>query len=111
MIKILYFEGCQYYRAAVALAQEVASQADPPVRIDVIEVTTPEEAGALGFLGSPTVQVNGRDVEPGVVVACPEGFACRTYRVGGTIARIPPREWIEDALRVAGVRLVTERAN
>jgi hypothetical protein len=35
-----------------------------PVIVEQVLVETPAQAQALGFLGSPTVQVEGCDVEP-----------------------------------------------
>jgi len=35
-----------------------------PIGLETLLVETPEQAEALAFLGSPTVQVEGRDIEP-----------------------------------------------
>jgi hypothetical protein len=43
-------------------------------------VETDEEAQRLRFLGSPTVRVDGRDVEPGVDARDDFGLKCRLYR-------------------------------
>ncbi len=47
------------------------------VVIRLQRVTTAEEAERLGFVGSPTILVDGQD--PFAVVGAPPGLACRRY--------------------------------
>jgi len=62
----------------------------------VFEVPDAEAARVLGFLGSPTVRVDGLDVEPASRNAQGSGFACRRYPEG-----LPSAEMIRAALREA----------
>jgi len=50
------------------------------------------------FLGSPSVRVNGVDIEPGREEDSPF-FGCRTYTVAGKTVGVPPEMWLVDALR------------
>lgn len=43
-------------------------------------IETPEEADELRFLGSPSVRVDGRDIEPGAESRIDYGMKCRLYR-------------------------------
>jgi hypothetical protein len=42
--------------------------------LQVIEVRDQEQAEALQFLGSPTVQINGQDIDPAVRNSSTFGF-------------------------------------
>jgi len=67
-------------------------------------VETVEDAERERFLGSPTVRIDGSDVEPGAGERDDFGLKCRLYRSGGMTSGVPPREWVVAAIRstVAG---------
>ena len=56
-------------------------------------ITQPEDAKQMRFLGSPTVQINGKDVEPAARSRSNFGFSCRPYNGKG----MPERELIRQA--------------
>lgn len=58
-----------------------------------------EEAQRLRFLGSPTVRVDGRDVEPGADVREDFGLKCRLYRTEDGLTGTPAEEWLVAAIR------------
>lgn len=51
----------------------------------------------LRFLGSPTVRVEGRDVEPGAEVRTDFALSCRVFRTEGGAAGQPNPRWIREA--------------
>jgi len=51
-------------------------------------------------VGSPTIQINGRDVEK-TRSADPPLFGCRVYADEGRLSGLPPRAMIIEALRHA----------
>ena len=63
-IKILGSEGCANTPPTVELVKSVAQNLDIPVNIEMVMVGTQEQARQLRFLGSPTVQIEGLDIEP-----------------------------------------------
>ena len=63
MIEVLVFEGCPHAEETLALVGRVAARLAPQADVRRIEVDTPERAAEIGFLGSPSVRVNGRDIE------------------------------------------------
>jgi hypothetical protein len=82
-VDILYFEGCPNYEPTRALIERLARQLRVEPEIELVEVADPEAAVALRFLGSPTVRVNGVDVEPGAEERRDFAFSCRIYRSEG----------------------------
>jgi hypothetical protein len=63
-VRILYSEGCANATPTVDLVKTVAQDLSVPVNIEMIVVGTERQAQELRFLGSPTVQINGLDIEP-----------------------------------------------
>ncbi|MEW6348802.1 MAG: hypothetical protein AB1646_07040 [Thermodesulfobacteriota bacterium] len=63
-VRILYSEGCANTPRTVELVNNVAQDLDVPVHLEMVMVGTEEQARELRFLGSPTVRINGIDIEP-----------------------------------------------
>lgn len=97
-VEILYFEGCPNHGPARALVERLARQLHIEPEIKLVEVADPEAAVALRFLGSPTVRVNGVDVEPGAKERRDFAFSCRIYRSERGAAEQPDETWVRDAL-------------
>jgi hypothetical protein len=89
-IEVLYIEGCANVRAVIDVIRSVT----PNATVEEIEVKTIEDAESMRFLGSPTVRVDGVDLEPSARIRTDFGLSCRTY--GGT--GVPSRELVETAL-------------
>ena len=66
--------------------------------IDLVEVADADSAARLRFLGSPTVRVDGRDVEPGASERYEFVLSCRVYRTERGLAGQPDEAWIRHAL-------------
>jgi len=99
--EVLFFEGCPNHRLAVERAKNALAQES--VEAEVAEVRVADEAAAreLGFLGSPTVRINGKDVEPAARGLTQFGMCCRTYFEGGRRSGAPSQEMIRAAVREA----------
>jgi hypothetical protein len=104
-VEILYFSGCPNHIPAVDRVREVLAQEGMPAEmvVETVEVEIKDAAAAqqVGFLGSPSIRVDGQDVEPAVRGARAFGMMCRTYIDGGRRAGVPPPEWIRTAVREA----------
>ena len=100
-VDILYLEGCPSYEGTLRAVERVAERlgVEPDVRL--VRVAGEADAERMRFLGSPTVRVDGRDVEPGADERAEYVFACRVYRDGGRLTGEPPERWIRDALTTA----------
>jgi hypothetical protein len=96
-IEFLFWEGCPSYPEAKALLREVLDERGIQAPIEVREVRTHEEAAELAFPGSPTIRVNGRDIDPAGSEA-PPSLTCRVYRLpDGRPSPVPSRQQLEEA--------------
>jgi mercuric ion transport protein len=68
------------------------------VEIREIEVDSQDKAEATAFLGSPSVRINGVDIEPSARGVKAFGLTCRTYIDDGTRTGLPSRELISAAI-------------
>lgn len=89
-VQVLVTEGCPHSEPAIRLVEEVLAGLSLDLSPEVGVVGGLQEAEALAFPGSPTIRVNGVDLE-GVDVG-PAAFACRRYGSEG----VPPR-WLVEA--------------
>jgi hypothetical protein len=93
-VEVLFFEGCPNHRSAVELAKDVVALIAPHARVEEVEVRDNEDAARLRFLGSPTIHVDGVDIEPEARSSTDYAMSCRVYGGSG----LPSREMIEAAL-------------
>lgn len=100
-IELLYFDGCPNSDALLPHLRELVASAGVEATIELRRVETPEDAERERFLGSPTVRVDGRDVEPGADGRDDSGLKCRLYMTEQGMRGTPPDSWILAAL--AGV--------
>lgn len=98
LVEILYFDGCPNHEAAGAVVERVAAELQLEPAIELVEVPDAEAATRLRFLGSPTVRVDGQDVEPGAQERADFVFACRVYRTEDGFSGQPDEDWIREAL-------------
>lgn len=94
-IDILYFEGCPNAPAAFDLVRDLVRELGVDAEVREVEVRSKEEAEHLRFLGSPSVRVDGIDVEPAAGSRTDYAFACRMYDSSGVL----PAELVRSALR------------
>ena len=100
-VEILYFFGCPNHPPAVGAVREALQQEGMSADLVEVEVNDAATARGIGFLGSPTIRINGQDVERSARTAQAFGLSCRTYTHRGHRAGVPPLEWIRTALREA----------
>ena len=78
-IEILFFKDCPNHAPAVELVRDVVGDLGLHANIAEIEVGGPDEASQHQFLGSPSIRVNGVDVDPSVRDRTDCAYSCRTY--------------------------------
>jgi hypothetical protein len=94
-IEVLYLEGCPNYPPTLTLVRDVAAELGINACVVPVEVKDSADAERCLFLGSPTVRVNGVDIEPSARNRTDYGWGCRRYGDAG----VPPREMIAAAIR------------
>lgn len=92
-IEILVTSDCPHAELAEDLVREVAGRLAPDARIDRTVVADLAAAERLGFPGSPTIRIDGEDLEGAGHRAA--AYACRRYEDG---AGVPPRWLVESRL-------------
>ena len=97
-IEFLFWEGCPSHPEALALLRVVLEECEIAASVEVREVHSHAEAVELAFPGSPTIRVDGRDVDAAGESA-PPSLTCRVYRLpDGRPSPVPSREQLEEAL-------------
>lgn len=99
IIEILYFPDCPNYLPAVAHVQSALQEEGVSAEVKHVQVLDAATATAMRFLGSPSVRINGVDVEPSARSGSGSGLCCRTYRGGGSPEGAPSIALIRDAIR------------
>ena len=103
VIEVLYVQDCPHFRETLALVERV--RAELGIDADLYSTLLADQAAAdqARFPGSPTVRVDGHDVEPGSEPAAEYFLGCRLYRLEHSFAGQPEERWVRDALlRAAG---------
>src|SRR6266436_7957884 len=100
-IEVLYFDGCPNHKPAVERVQELLREEGVSAELLEVNVGDASIVQQVGFLGSPSVRVNGLDVEPEARAAREYGMMCRTYAVNGRREGLPSREMLHHAIREA----------
>ena len=93
-VEVLYVPGCPNYQPAVALVQGVLASESLQANVHGVAVGSDEEAKVLRFPGSPTIRIDGDDVEPSY--ASSFGLSCRLY---ANRSGVPSEEVLRLALR------------
>lgn len=103
-IELLYIERCPGYEALRPRVDRLLAQAGVAAPVDERRVESEADARRERFLGSPTLRVDGVDVDPGAARRTDYGVRCRLYRADGGLRNTPPDAWVLAALERAGGR-------
>lgn len=93
-IELLRTEACPNAEAYLPRLRELAEAAGITGSVEVRVIEDPEQAQHEHFLGSPTVRINGRDVDPGADDRQDYGLSCRLYPGSDGLHGTPPDEWV-----------------
>ena len=97
-IELLWFADCPNHAAAQEMLIELAAVHAPGASIRMIDATDPATAAGLRFPGSPTIRVDGVDVDPSYVDPGDYTPRCRLYRTTEGLRGLPEPGWIRAAL-------------
>ena len=93
-IEILLVKDCPNRVPTVDLVRRTAIALKLEASDGTVEVKTPEDALRLQFLGSPTVRINGLDIDPAVRDRTDFALGCRLYGASG----VPPSTLLRAAI-------------
>jgi hypothetical protein len=99
MIELLYFDGCPNHEQLVEHLPRLLERAAVTAKIVLRNIANDEHAQRERFLGSPTIRVDGRDIEPGADERHDYGLKCRIYHTAAGLTGTPADAWI---LRAVG---------
>ena len=104
-VEVLYVADCPTHPAAVKLVRQVLAAEGVEAEINEVLVKDEGMANELGFSGSPTIRINGRDVAGEPLDARSFALSCRLYP-GSKQVGLPPAEMVHRAVLKArqGVR-------
>jgi hypothetical protein len=97
-VELLYFDGCPNHHPTEELIREVLLEEGLQPQLVRVPVETPDAALRERFLGSPTIRINGKDIDP-------EGddgqyaLRCRVYLYNNRLSGAPDKEMVRRALR------------
>jgi hypothetical protein len=100
-IEILARRDCDSRGMAISVVERVVEETGVPAEIEVVEVKTLAQAKRLLFPGSPTVRVDGRDVDRQPNGNGDFSLDDRVYRTGRGLAGWPDEQWVRDAILLA----------
>ena len=93
--------GCPHRAGAITLAERVCAELGSNAEIRVIDIPDQQAAEAARFLGSPTIRVDGRDVEPDADRCVEYICSCRLYQGQHSLRPLPEEAWVRRALQNA----------
>ena len=97
-VTLRYFDDCPGWRVADERLRIALAQVGASAELAYEVVDTPEKAAAVGFQGSPTVLVDGRD--PFWDASLETGLSCRLYDTGDGLEGSPSVAQLADALAI-----------
>jgi hypothetical protein len=97
-VEFLWWRECPSWdRALVELREEMQRAGLDPDGLVLREVTTQGDAESEDFVGSPTIRIDGRDIQ--LPEGEPVGLNCRIYRLrDGRPSPVPDRNDVREAL-------------
>lgn len=109
-VEVLYIADCPNHKPTVERVRDALRDAGMREMVQEEEVRTQADAEAMRFLGSPTVQINGLDVEPEARAVQHFGLGCRSYAEDGRRSGLPSSDLIRRALQEKTATPVTPNA-
>jgi hypothetical protein len=98
-VQLLYFPDCPNYQPTRELIEQTGSELGIELDLELIAIGGEESAHRLRFLGSPTVRVDGDDIEADARDRTDVALSCRIYRSERGARGYPDRDLLRTALR------------
>ena len=102
LVEVLTFDGCPHGEQALGLTRATVHQLGVKCEVRLVSVME-SRVEQSRFLGSPSIRVDGNDVEPGAERRTDFSHSCRLYRTSDGPSALPDVAWIRDKLIGGGV--------
>lgn len=96
IIEFLYFDDCPSWISALQNLKNVINTDFPDEKVDLIRVHSIEDARHHNFQGSPSIRIDGRDLEG---KDSGYSFNCRLYMEQGKLSGVPSEALIRERIR------------
>jgi hypothetical protein len=97
-IELLYYPECPSHERALELIHEALAQEGKAAEITVIRIDTQAQAEAHHFIGSPTIRIDGRELQPQPHL--PYRLTCRAFQhEDGRLSPLPSLNMLREAIR------------
>jgi hypothetical protein len=96
--QLLWFDGCPSHEAVRSLLLDAVARLAPDTTVEDVDASDAAVAVRLRFPGSPTIRIDGVDIEPGFQDPGDYTPRCRLYRTDAGLRGVPDPRWIEEAL-------------
>jgi hypothetical protein len=101
-VELLFLDGCPNHEALLPHLRELLNAiGSEDTAIELVRVEDAKAADRQQFLGSPTVRIDGEDIEPGAEERSDFGLKCRLFATPDGLRGIPADEWLLRALERA----------
>ena len=94
-VEFLYFKSCPSHKQALENLKAALRETHTKADLVLINVDSPEQAEKVGFQGSPSIRINGEDLEGRTDAP---NYSCRLYHVNGKPTPVPSKERIMEKL-------------
>ncbi len=97
-VEVLYFDGCPSHEALLPRLSELMARAGVDAPVQLTHIGSVEAAERQRFLGSPTLRIDGKDVDPTASKRSDFGLKCRLYPSSEGLRGMVPDELVLAAL-------------
>lgn len=100
-VEHLYIDDCPHHEPLAHVLRSLLDEASRDERIVPRRIVDEQQAIRERFLGSPTVRINGQDVDSSAAAQIDYGLQCRPYVTDASLQGMPSTEWIRTGLAQA----------
>ena len=98
-VEVLHTAGCPSFERVLPRLEGLLREAGVEATVETRLIESIEAAQRERFLGSPTIRLDGEDIDPAAPERSDFGIECRLYHTGDGLSGVPPDELIVAALR------------
>jgi hypothetical protein len=100
-VELLWFDDCPNHHAAELLLNETLGEEGVNEVVNKIKVPDLATGEKTKFAGSPSIRINGKDIDPTYEDTGDYAPRCRVYFTSEGFKGLPEKSWLQDAIREA----------